>query len=297
MKICVCICTFKRPQMIRALLGKLGELETNGEFTLSVVVTDNDRAQSAQAAVREAAASLSFPVLYCVEPDQNIAKARNRAVLNSTGDYVAFIDDDELPPPDWLLTALHACQAHGADGVLAPVRPLFEHVPPTWLVKGRFCERPEHPTGYVLGWRETRTGNVLFRRSLIEGMAEPFAPAYGNGGEDLDFFKRLMEGGARFVWCNEAPVHEMVPPERCNRSYFLKRALLRGQNEKKLATVASICKSLVAVPAYVLMLPFMLVAGQHWFMHTSIRLCDHAGKLVGVLGFKPLGEKYIAPQQ
>lgn len=293
MNICVCICTFKRPHMIKALLLKLGEQETGGEFTMSVVVTDNDRSESARTAVVEGAAKLGFPVIYCVEPDQNIAKARNRAVLNSTGDYIAFIDDDELPPRDWLLTALHACRDHGADGVLAPVRPLFEHEPPSWLVKGRFCERPEHPTGYALDWRETRTGNVLFRRSLIADMEEPFAPAYGNGGEDTDFFKRLMEAGASFVWCNEAPVHEVVPPERCQRRYFLKRALLRGQNERKLANLASVCKSLVAVPAYVVLLPFVLLAGQHWFMHYSIRLCDHAGKLAGVLGFRPLGEKYI----
>lgn len=295
MKICVCICTFKRPHMIKALLLKLGEQDTAGEFTISVVVTDNDRAQSARAAVREAATALMFPVTYCVEPDQNIAKARNKAVLHSSGDFIAFIDDDELPPRDWLRTSLHACRAHKADGVLAPVRPSFEHEPPAWLVKGRFCERPEYPTGYTLGWRETRTGNVLFRRALIDGMAEPFAPAYGNGGEDVEFFKRLIERGASFVWCNESPVHELVPAERCQRRYFLRRALLRGQNEKGLTSLSSICKSLVAVPVYVLILPFVLLAGQHWFMHFSIRLCDHAGKLAGVLGFKPLGEKYITP--
>jgi succinoglycan biosynthesis protein ExoM len=293
MNICVCICTFRRPMLIKALLLKLGEQETRGEFTLSVVVADNDRHQSAQAAVREAANALPFPVTYCVEPEQNIARVRNKAVLASRGDYIAFIDDDELPPRDWLLNALHACQAHGADGVLAPVRPLFEHAPPAWVVKGRFCERDEPPTGHTLAWRETRTGNVLMRRSLIEGMAEPFAPAFGNGGEDTDFFKRLMAGGARFVWCNEAAVMEIVPPERCRRRYFLKRALLRGQNEKGLASLGSVVKSMFAVPLYLLMLPFMLLAGQHWFMHYGIRLCDHAGKLVGVLGFKPLGKKYI----
>jgi hypothetical protein len=29
-------------------------------------------------------------------------------------------------------------------------------------------------------------------------------------------------------------------------------------------------------------------------MHFSIRLCDHAGKIAGVLGFRPLGNRYIA---
>jgi succinoglycan biosynthesis protein ExoM len=299
MKICVCICTFKRPARVGALLRTLGEQVTEGEFTMSVVVCDNDSARSAQAAVKGAAASLSFPVSYCVEPEQNIAKARNRALHHSAGDFIAFIDDDEIPSRDWLLTALRTCLAHAADGVLAPVRPLFEHAPPAWLLKGRFCERAEHPTGHQLSWRETRTGNVLMRRSLIEGSPEPFDTAYGNGGEDTDFFKRLMANGARFVWCNEAAVHEVVPPDRCERRYLLKRAVLRGQNEKHLATLASVGKSLVAVPIYIAALPFVLFAGQHWVMHVGIRLCDHAGKLAGVLGFRPLGKKYITstPQE
>lgn len=293
MEICVCICTYKRPHLLAPLLRKVAEQTTAGEFTISIVVTDNDRMQSACAVVSRAAETMSIPMLYVVEPDQNIAKARNKAVLSSSGDFIAFIDDDELPPPDWLLTSLRACLSHEADGVLGPVRPLFEHRPPTWLLKGRFCERIEHPTGHVLAWRETRTGNVLFRRALIETMAEPFSPIYGNGGEDQDFFKRLIEGGASFVWCNEAAVLEIVPPDRCRRRYLLRRALLRGQNEKELASVGSVCRSLIAVPAYLLLLPFVLLAGQHRFMDVSIRLCDHLGKLVGLLGFKPLGAKYL----
>jgi succinoglycan biosynthesis protein ExoM len=293
MKICVCICTFKRPARVGALLRTLGEQVTAGEFAMSVVVCDNDSARSAEASVMDAAATLSFPVIYCVEPEQNIARARNRALRHSAGDFIAFIDDDEIPPCDWLLTALRACHAHRADGVLAPVRPFFEHAPPSWLLKGRFCERPEHLTGHELSWRETRTGNVLLRRALIEGSVEPFDTDYGNGGEDTAFFKRLMASGARFVWCNEAPVHEVVPPDRCERRYFLKRAVLRGQNETRLTNVASVCKSVVAVPLYIAALPFVMFAGQHWVMHVGIRLCDHAGKLAGVLGFKPLGKKYL----
>jgi succinoglycan biosynthesis protein ExoM len=180
------------------------------------------------------------------------------------------------------------------DGVLGPVRPHFEQEPPRWLVRGRFCERPEHRTGYVLNWRETRTGNVLFRRRLLDGMTEPFRPEFGNGGEDQDFFRRMIERGAVFNWCNEAAVLEVVPPERCRRRYLLRRALLRGQNEKHLADLGSIGKSILAVPLYTLMLPFLALLGQHRFMAYLIRLFDHAGRLMGVMGLKPLGSKYLS---
>jgi succinoglycan biosynthesis protein ExoM len=294
MHICVCICTYKRTRLLKRLLGELARQNTAGAFTYSVVVADNDREQSAQAVVAEVAASSPVPIQYCVEPQQNIALVRNQAVANAQGDFIAFIDDDEFPPADWLLTAFRACDEYKADGVLAPVRPYFEHEPPQWLIKGRFCERPEHPTGYRLSWRETRTGNVLFRRRILEGVAEPFRREFGNGGEDQEFFKRMLERGGVFIWCNEAPVHEVVPPERCRRRYLLKRALQRGQAEKGLANFCGVCKSLVAVPFYAILLPFLLLAGQHWFMRYLIRLCDHAGKLAGAVGWKPLGSTYVS---
>jgi succinoglycan biosynthesis protein ExoM len=293
--VCVCVCTFRRPALVAALLHALAAQETHGAFTMSVVVADNDRLESARSAVEAAARALpSLSIEYVVEADQNIAKARNKAVSRSTGDFIAFIDDDELPPEDWLSTALRTCIQFESDGVLAPVRPRFEHRPPAWLVKGRFCERPEHPTGHRLQWRETRTGNTLFRRSLVAHTAEPFATAFGNGGEDQAFFKRLIENGAVFVWCNEAPVYEVVPPERCRRRYLLRRALLRGQNERSLTDLRGIGKSVVAVPVYLLAMPMALIAGQDRFMQVCVRLCDHFGKLAALLGFRPLGAKYLS---
>jgi succinoglycan biosynthesis protein ExoM len=292
MHICVCVCTYKRPRLLRNLLSGLFEQETAGAFTYSIVVADNDLQQSAEPVINELASVSPVPIKYCIEPQQNIAMARNKAIENSVGDFIAFLDDDEFPPVDWLLTLFQTCIKYGADGVLAPVRPYFEHEPPAWVIKGRFCERPEYPTGYRLGWRETRTGNVLFHRHILDRISGPFRREFGSGGEDQDFFKRLMEQGAVFIWCNEAAVHEVVPPERCSRRYLLRRALQRGLAEKGFANFESICKSFVAVPLYILFLPFLMLAGERWYMRYLIRLCDHAGKLIGVLGLKPLGDKY-----
>lgn len=293
MHIAVCICTYKRPRLLGKLLRELEDQQTANRFTYSIVVADNDHEQSAKSLVEEFAGRSSVSIKYCVEPMQNIAMARNKAIANAAGEFVAFIDDDEFPPGDWLLTAFRTCVDYRVDGVLGPVRPYFEHAPPNWLIKGRFCERPEHATGYELNWRETRTGNVLLRRTILDGKGGPFRHEYGNGGEDQEFFKRMMEQGSVFIWCNEAAVLEVVPPERCRRTYLLLRALQRGQSERDLADPRSICKSLVALPAYTMMLPFLLLAGQHRFMRYLVRLCDHAGKLASLIGYKPTGNKYI----
>jgi glycosyltransferase involved in cell wall biosynthesis len=289
----VCICTYKRPELLRRLLAALDRQQTAGGFSYSIVVADNDAAESAREVVTEFAGTSSVAVTYCVEREQNIALARNRALEQARGEYVAFIDDDEFPDPEWLATMLGACEAWRADGVLGPVRPFFDEPPPAWLVRSKLCERPEHPTGTRLDWRDTRSGNVLFRRNVLGVLDTPFRREFGNGGEDQDFFRRLMEGGRRFAWCNEAAVYEVVPAERRRRRYFLRRALRRGQNERRLLTAAGVATSLLAVPVYTALLPVACLFGQHVFMRYCVRLLDHVGRLLGAVGIEPAAGQYV----
>jgi len=291
--ICVCICTFKRPKLLKRSLDALAKQETGNLFSYSVVVADNDAAQSAKQVVEDFKSSEDIDITYHTEPRQNIALARNKAIKNANGTFIAFIDDDELPATDWLSIMFKTIIDHKIDGVLGPVRPFFDTNPPGWLIEGGFCERPEHPTGLELNWRQTRTGNVLFRRAILDGEPDPFRELFGNGGEDQDFFRRMMEKGHKFIWCNEAVVYEVVPPERCKRRYVLKRALLRGQNEKLLLNLRSILKSLVAVPLYTLILTVVWVKGEHVFMKYLVRLFDHIGKLLIAVGVKPVKGQYL----
>jgi succinoglycan biosynthesis protein ExoM len=291
--ISVCICTYRRLELLKNALEKLAGQDTGGRFDYSIVVADNDGARSAEPVVAEFAASHDLPVVYCVEPQQNIALARNQALAQARGDFVAFMDDDEFPARNWLATLLKTLRDHRVDGVLGPVRPFFDHPPPSWLIKGGFCDRPEHPTGLALHWKQSRTGNVMFRRAMIEGLAAPFDAEFGNGGEDQDFFRRMMERGHQFVWCNEAVIYEVVPSERCERRYLLKRALLRGQNEKLLLNARSLAKSLIAVPAYIALLSVAWVRGEHVFLKYLIRLLDHLGKLLVSVGIRPVRGPYL----
>ncbi|MEI6560766.1 MAG: glycosyltransferase family 2 protein [Verrucomicrobiota bacterium] len=290
--ITVCICTCKRPRLLKKLLEKLGCQLTDGLFSYSMVVADNDSLESARPIV-DALRCGGPEIVYCVEPERNIARVRNTALRRARGEFVAFIDDDEFPEPNWLLALLSACKEHQSDGVLGPVRPFFEEEPPRWLVRGKFCERPEYPTGTLLDWRHTRTGNVLFKREIIQDIREPFRSQFGDGGEDNDFFRRMMERGRIFTWCNEAAVSELVPPGRFTRTYQLRRALLRGQNQRHFASWRSIAKSVAACALYSIALPFLLFSGQSFFMQYLIRICDHMGALLATLGVKPMGDKYI----
>lgn len=292
--ISVCICTYQRPQLLKRLLDELRDQDTRGLFTYSIVVADNDYLQSAMTVVSDLAVTSTVPIRYCVEPQQNIALARNKAIENTDGDFVAFIDDDEFPTKQWLLTLFDVCNEYGVDGVLGPVKRHFDEEPPKWLVKSKFYEREIYPTGSIVRWREGRTGNVLLKKKVFANDLEPFKPQF-RGGEDTDFFRRMIERGHRFVWSSEAVAYEVVPPARWKRTFMLKRALLRGAVTLTNPTfgVRDIAKSLVAVPIYILGLPFALVVGQHKFMALLIKLCDHLGKLLAVVGIDPMKKPYI----
>ena len=291
--ISVCICTFRRPTMLRRLLVELARQQTGNQFTFSVVVVDNDDQQSARPVVAEFAEQFPVAAVYCHESRQNIALARNAVLAHARGDYIAFIDDDEFPVPEWLLLMLETCEKYQVAGVLGPVRPHFDEPPPSWIVKGRFCDRPEHPTGRVMDWEESRTGNVLFQTRILEGVAQAFNPEFGNGGEDKDFFMRMTQQGYVFRWCNEGIAYETVPPSRWKRSYMLKRALLRGKNILKHPTgqARMLATSAVAVPLYSLVLLPTLLIGQHSFMKYCIKLCDHLGRLLAFARINPVNER------
>lgn len=293
--ISVCICTYKRPELLNRLLDALRGQDTGGLFTYSVVVADNDVLESAKTVVSDFQVTTDIPITYCVESRQSIALARNKAIENATGDFVVFIDDDEFPITRWLYILFTTCCERGVDGVLGPVKPHYDVNPPRWVLEGRFHDRATYPTGLVIDWRKGRTGNTFLRRRVFaECGPQPFNPEFRTG-EDQEFFYRMIEKGFVFIWCNEAVAYEVVPPIRWQRRFMLRRALLRGACEPNTPNfgLRDIARSVIAVPAYAAALPFSFVLGQHRFMTLSVSLCDHLGKLLAVVGINPIKDCYV----
>lgn len=289
--ISICICTYRRPKLLRRLLEAVERQITDDAFTFSVVVADNDVTLSGKPVVEDFAARSSVGVLYCLEPRRNIALARNCALAHARGDFVAWIDDDEFPAGDWLSRLLTTALQYRVAGVLGPVRPHFEAPPPRWLLKGRFCERAEYVTGTMMPWNRSFAGNALFRLEILRSLHPPFSAEFGLGGEDVDLFRRLTAMGHEFVWCNEAMVHEVVLPNRWTRRYRWKRAIMLGRSSCRLAGPQAWVKSCIAIPTYSLVLPFTLLFGQHVFMHYSVKLCAHLGRLLAWFGLNPISQR------
>lgn len=176
--ISVCICTYKRPDFLKRLLGELDGQDTNSLFTYSIVIAENDHLRSAERVVAEFAMASAVPIKYCVEPRQNIAHARNKAIMNADGDFVAFIDDDEFPTKQWLLNLFKTLKEYKVAGVLGPVNPYFDSKAPQWVIQGGFYDRPVLRTGLLLEWSKCRTGNVLLKSQLFAEEAHRSGPSF-----------------------------------------------------------------------------------------------------------------------
>jgi len=292
--ISVCICTYKRKELLARLIGLLQNQNTRNLFDYSILIVDNDEKKSAEKVIENIQKKSIIKIYYYNEPEQNIALARNKAVDNAKGNYIAFIDDDEFPIDDWLLKLYESRQKFNVDGVLGPVIPHYEVNPPKWVIKGRFFERPTHATGEVLTWKNTRTGNVLMKRAVFSNGENRFNKVFLTS-EDREFFKRMIEKGRIFAWCNEAYVFETVPANRWKKSFMIKRALFRGKIASNYSDTGfkSLLKSVLAVFIYFMFLPVSLLIGQHMFMKYIIKLFDHLGKVISYFGIDFMKQKYV----
>jgi len=290
--ISICICTYHRNRSLENLLSKLAFQDTGNLFDFSIVVVDNDADGPAEETVTGVKHRLGLEITYGIEPVRTIPAARNHSIRLAKGNYIGIIDDDEFPPPQWLLTLYRAIHTFDVDGALGPVHPFFEQSPPDWLLKSGLCERPFLRSGTLLHWEDTRTGNVLLKKSVFDEHQLQFDLSCKTSGSDKEFFREAMALGYRFVAVEEAPVYEIVPPERQTKSYYLRRAIVHASNERKyrapmLHGVKKILvpiKFLVALGIYSFLLPFCFIRGTHIVMKCLEKVVYHSSWLLRMLG-------------
>ena len=229
MNLSVCIATYRRADRLRVLLDDLARQTLMPD---EVVIADNDASGSAKPVVDAfEAAGGPFRLVYAIQPERSISVTRNLTVQLASGVWLAFVDDDERAPPEWLERLMRAARAHAADGVLGPVEPQVPDDAPAWIRRGKFYDWPHLATGAVVPPSHLRFGNVLLAGGPLRKLRGPFDPAFGlSTGEDGDMLMRLMEDGAKVIWCDEAPVFEPVEAQRLSMRWLLQRAYSGGQH-------------------------------------------------------------------
>jgi glycosyltransferase involved in cell wall biosynthesis len=287
-RVVIAIPTYKRPQCLARLLDAIMRLE--GDAEISVLVADNDaEAHQGFDLCGRLALTYRWPLRAVIEHSRGIAQARNRLVAEAlAGDaqFIAMIDDDEWPEPQWIDAFLKTQRATRADVLQGSI--LF--------VSNASGLKPvadiRHPTGPV-GMLEG-AGNILIRRRVLEETQAPwFDPDFAlTGGEDRDFFMRLKFGGYRFAWADEARAFGEVAEIRQDLGWVLRRAYSNGNSDMRVLIKHGPGFSLIVregakiAGALLLSLPMALILAlsSNHRRAPLIKFCRAAGKLTAMAG-------------
>ncbi len=225
MLVSICIITLNRPHGLHRLLEGLNRLVFPDfpDINLEVIVVDNDtQGLAAGICSRFANSNFKWNLKSGVEAQRGISYARNKSLslVAPNTDFIAIIDDDEQPKPNWLNALLLAQQNYQADVVSGPVESIYSKTTPDWIVAGNFFNGHDFEEGEQ---RDVAfTNNVLIKGEIVRNLDQFFDHRFAlTGGEDSEFFMRLREMNHKIVWTNKAIVQEWIAPNKTNLSWIL----------------------------------------------------------------------------
>ncbi|MGH4139613.1 glycosyltransferase family 2 protein [Clostridium sp.] len=262
-KVCICICTYKRPDYLRKLLESLKKMLLNNlnMLQLQIIVVDNDKIGSALSIVLEPC-FIGLEIIYRIESNRGISSARNKCIelaLVTGPDFIAFIDDDEYASENWIYELVNAAINFNADIVAGPVLRVLPQNSPNWI-KSKMFDGKRLKTGTLMDI--CASGNVIFKTEIITKENIRFDLMYSlTGSEDTKFFMTLKKLGYVIVFSNEAIVYEWVPINRVKLKYLLKREFANSVNfvhiEKQLEKKYLIC--LRPIKAFIILMKGMIL--------------------------------------
>lgn len=203
--ISVIVCTRNRPQQLAQCLRSLLCLSQRPE---QILVVDNAPADDA---TRSLVAQMPG-IQYVLEPRPGLSVARNTGIRHSTGDIIAFTDDDAIVHPDWsvrLQQEFHDPKVMVVTGLMLPAEleteaQLIFHRGsggPGWGYRSltfdtQFFEEMKHLGVPV--WRIGAGANMAFRRQAFE-LVGYFDERLGAGAsgcsEDSEVWYRILAAG------------------------------------------------------------------------------------------------------
>jgi glycosyltransferase involved in cell wall biosynthesis len=181
-KISVVVCSLNGAATIQDTLEGLRKLNYP-DFEVIVV---NDGSTDETPAIAE-----RYPVTLINTTNRGLSCARNTGMEATSGEIVAYIDDDAYPDPDWLHFLALSYLKSGHAGVGGPnIAP-----PGDGVIADCVANSPGGPVHVLLTdtLAEHIPGcNMSFRRSALEAVGG-FDPRYRAAGDDVDLCWRVME--------------------------------------------------------------------------------------------------------
>lgn len=231
----VAICTYNGETRVPEVLDSLRSQANTNQFSWEILVVDNNSTDNTARLIREYQENWGDRVKlkYCFESQQGAAFARKRAIKEVRSPLVGFLDDDNVPSPDWVAAAYefslehpkagaYGSQIHGDFEVELP--PKFERIVPFLAI----TERGSNPLKYTPEKRvlPPSAGLVVRTQAWKESVPERCiltgrTPGNMLTGEDLEAISYIQQAGWE-IWYNPAmQVVHKIPRHRLEKEYLI----------------------------------------------------------------------------
>jgi glycosyltransferase involved in cell wall biosynthesis len=201
-QVSVIIPTYRRPTLMRRVLASVqGQVMPPGSVEV-IVVHDGPTVEPFPAS----SGGLAMQVTYVTAPRGGAARARMCGVTKAQGEQIAFVDDDVVLSPTWLIRVLQTLERESA----ALVGSTILSFPPSSLV-ATYCDYRELLRRPVLDHMgrivNIVTACAVIHRGVLDAIGE-MAPLHQRycvtGADDVDFTWAVNRSGARLVYANDA---------------------------------------------------------------------------------------------
>lgn len=236
----VALCTHNHADRLARTLADLHHLQPP-QAGWELLVVDNGSRDATPDVLAKHAWPAAWTVRVVREEKLGIAHARNRAIVEARGEYLIFLDDDETPHPDWLVSYEQLIKERRPDAFGGLIKVVFEDVRPRWLSDellgflGALDWGPE-PRRLTDPGTPLYTGNFGFRREIVErnGLFDTSLGRRGkenNGGEDVDFYRRIVAAGLEVWWNPQAVIGHRIQAAKLHKRYFFDLHYRMGRME------------------------------------------------------------------
>ncbi|WP_273795088.1 glycosyltransferase [Brucella intermedia] len=238
-RIAVATVTRNRPRMLRQLLLSFRKLNLPTNVHVDFLVVENNSAKTLGEIIEDFSCTVSAQnVVYLLEPELGIARARNRALnyaINQGFDLLTFADDDEVVDPCWLIELLKERDKYNLQLLGSPVRLALPDPALSWWSKmvwetvNENNRRAEKRS--IKRWAEGRaadvkiaTGSWMGELSFFRRTGLRFNDSLElAGGEDWLLYEEARIKGARTGWTPYAIAYETLPASRLTLKYNYRR--------------------------------------------------------------------------